>query len=92
MSATSKPTKLTLRLDSTLIKQAKRYADQRGTSISQMVTDYFRALTRQELIPANPREPWKNDLPPITRSLVGSLAGSSLKEEDYLRYLDEKHR
>ena len=34
----------------------------------------------------------KQSLPPITRALVGSLAGSTLDEEDYRRHLEEKHR
>ncbi len=35
---------------------------------------------------------WKQNLPPITRSLVGSLAGNTLDEEDYYRYLEKKHQ
>jgi hypothetical protein len=34
-------TKLTLRLDEGLIKSAKKEARHRGTSLSQMVADYF---------------------------------------------------
>ncbi len=85
------PTKLTLRLDERLIARAKRYAARRGTSVSQMVADYFAALTADET-PARPDDDWKQHLSPITRSLVGSLAGSGLDEEDYHRHLEEKHR
>lgn len=85
-------TKLTLRLDSRLIRQAKRYAARRGTSVSQIVADYFQALTAgQDAEPPAPSDDWKQDLAPITRSLVGSLAGSTLDEADYRRYLEEKH-
>jgi predicted HicB family RNase H-like nuclease len=33
--------KLTLRLEESLIKQAKKRAKQKGTSVSQMVAEYF---------------------------------------------------
>ena len=84
--------KLTLRLESDLIERAKRYAKQRGTSVSQMVADYFQALTAEEKAAVDTDENWKQSLPPITRSLVGSLAGSNFDEEDYYRHLEEKHR
>jgi hypothetical protein len=34
--------------------------------------------------------PFRDQLPPITRSLLGVARGVS--EEDYYRYLEEKHR
>lgn len=34
-------TKLTLRIDETLIEQAKGEARRRGTSVSRLVADYF---------------------------------------------------
>lgn len=37
-------TKLTLRLDADLKEQAKRFAEGHGTSVSQLVEDYFRLL------------------------------------------------
>ena len=85
-------TKLTLRLERDLIERAKRYARARGTSVSQIVANYFQALTTEEETASEPRDHWKQDLPPITRSLVGLAAGSHLDEEDYRRYLEEKHR
>ena len=36
--------KLTLRLDADLKEHAKRFAEGRGTSVSQLVEDYFRLL------------------------------------------------
>ena len=78
-------TKLTLRLDSALIRRAKAHARRRGTSVSQLVADYFALLEA----PPAPAEP---SLPPITRSLYGALAGSALDEEDYHAYLEEKYR
>ena len=37
-------TKLTLRLDDALIKDAKKYAAQEGRSVSELVAAYFRRL------------------------------------------------
>ena len=39
--------KLTLRLDGDLKERAKRLADERGISVSQLVEDYFRLLLRE---------------------------------------------
>ena len=78
-------TKLTLRLDETLIEQAKDEARRRGTSVSRLVAEYFERLTR---LGADEEEP----LPPITRRLRGIAAGSELTEEDHRRHLEEKHR
>lgn len=75
-------TKLTLRMDEDLIELAKGVARERGTSVSRLVADYFAALERpQEAEPA-----------PITRSLRGIAAGAGVDEEDYRRYLEDKHR
>lgn len=78
-------TKLTLRMDETLIEQAKREAKRRGKSLSRLVADYFERLERL-------RGEDENDLPPITKRLHGIAAGSDLTEEDYRRHLEEKHR
>jgi hypothetical protein len=80
-------TKLTLRLDQHLIEQAKRYAEQHGYSLSQLVADYFALLTPDK---GQVGEEY-GDLPPITRSLVGILKGSDLDIEDYKRYLEQKY-
>jgi hypothetical protein len=75
-------TKLTLRLEAQLIERAKAYARQRGTSVSQMVADYFALLDRQEQ-----DEP----LTPLTRSLRGALRGANVDEDDYHRNLEKKY-
>lgn len=76
-------TKLTLRLEESLIEQAKLYAKQHGLSLSQMVADYFSLLkpTTENFI-----------APPITRSLTGLLENSGLDENSYREHLAEKHR
>ncbi len=80
-------TKLTLRLDEMLIRRAKARARLLGKSLSQMVADYF-ALLNEE---AGQRR-GSPELPPITRSLKGALRAGGVDRDDYLRYLDKKHR
>ncbi len=89
--STKDPAKLTLRLDSHLIARAKQYAHERGISLSQLVADYFRAVTRQGAALDERGGDWERELGPVTRSLVGVLEGSGLDEEDYHRYLEVKH-
>lgn len=76
--------KLTLRLDDSLIKRAKKRAKQKGTSVSQMVADYF-ALIETESTSS------RKELPPITASLAGILKNTDIREEDYKTYLEGKH-
>ena len=75
--------KLTLRLDDSLIKRAKKRAKQKGTSVSQMVADYF-ALIETEESSSNQK------LPPVTASLVGIIKKTDVREEDYKRHLENK--
>jgi hypothetical protein len=82
------PTKVTVSLDSELLARAKARARQRGVSVSGLVEESLRgALDVPLLPPLNPE-----DLPPITRSLWGALAGAEVDESDYWDYLEEKHR
>ncbi len=76
-------TKLTLRLDESLIQKAKRYAKQHDKSLSQVVSDYFQILTRKAE---------GSETPPITRSLVGVLEGGHIEVDDYKKHLEEKYR
>ena len=75
-------TKLTLRLEDTLIQQAKSYAKQHDKSLSQVVADYFQILTEQSKKP---------EIAPITKSLVGVLGASNIDEKDYKKHLEEKY-
>jgi hypothetical protein len=78
-------TKLTLRLDDELIRAAKRHAGSSGKSVSKLVADYF-ALIDADSAPADA------DLTPRVRALLGALSGSVVDEQDYRRYLEDKHR
>ncbi len=77
-------TKLTLRLDEDLIRKAKEYARNHHKSLSQMVSEYFTHIESVGL-----KE--DQDLPPLTKSLVGVMRGSRLDEEEYWSHLEEKH-
>lgn len=87
--------KLTLRLEKALIEEAKEYASENGKSLSQLVADYFRALTIQKKT-ANHEVDKEVKLGPLTASLVGLLSDvevddyKSLREE-YIDYLEAKH-
>jgi len=75
-------TKLTLRLEDSLIAQAKGYAKDHDKSLSQVVTDYFKMLTQQTET---------TSISPITDSLIGVLKSSDLDQKDYKKYLEEKY-
>jgi len=98
--------KLTLRLDESLIAAAKDYAAQHGSSVSQMVANYFAALAQKTADNARAAQAktqpdqagpdhWESKLGPITRSLIGIAVptdGSPVPtKEDYYRYLEDKH-
>ena len=76
-------TKLTLRMDDELVRQAKAEAARRGKSVSQMVGEFVDSLN------AARRD---EELPPITASLVGVLKGHDVSQADYKKHLLEKHR
>jgi hypothetical protein len=80
-------TKLTLRLESQLIEQAKEHAKQQGKSLSQVVADYFAAFAPGSQI----RHSKNKKTAPITQSLTGILKQSKLDEKDYKKYLEEKY-
>jgi uncharacterized protein DUF6364 len=78
-------TKLTLRLDDSLIRRAKDHSMKSGKSVSRLVSDYFALIDAKEPRPAA-------ELTPRVRSLLGSLAGATVDERDYRRHLEDRHR
>ena len=96
--------KLTLRLDERVKKRAKRLTEERGTSVSKIVEDYFRLLLRgeTETPPGSESESEKNtvpdDLHPRTQRMVEALgpATTSLDlDEDtqaWVGAMHEKHK
>ena len=95
--------KLTLRMDESLIASAKDYAAAHGSSVSQMVANYFAALAHipPASLDAHPSSAHARSgksatvSGPVTRRLVGLLkpqpGQSSMAEEDYDTYLEHKH-
>ena len=75
-------TKLTLRVEDSLIQQAKDYAKEHDKSLSQIVADYFKALTESQQRVENAH---------ITQSLIGVLNPSDFDEEDYKKHLEDKY-
>jgi hypothetical protein len=86
--------KLTLRMDEEVIKRAKAYAAERGISVSKLVEQYFEAVTANgDKDGVDRSDDWKEDLTPFTRRLIDREPSSGdVDEEDYYRYLEEKHR
>jgi hypothetical protein len=74
--------KLTLRLEESLIERAKIYAKQQDKSLSQVVADYFIMLTK---------EVESSESPPITQSLTGVIKDKGVDIDDYKRHLLEKY-
>lgn len=74
--------KLTLSVDNRVVSRAKRYAKQRGVSVSKMVEAYLSAV-------AEPPSSTSLDVP-ILRAVRGSLKKADLDE--YRRHLAAKYR
>jgi len=80
-------TKLTLRLDQTVIKKAKKTAKKRGVSLSRMVEDYFKSVARQQ--------EEQTTESPVLSEIAGVLTTSSKAEQlitGYKKHLEEKYR
>jgi len=74
-------TKLTLTINQTIIEKAKKYANNKGSSLSNIIENYLKAITKEV----------KNesvDLTPIVKSLKGSF--KIPKNVDYKEELSKK--
>lgn len=90
-------TKLTLRMDDDLIAAAKNYAAANGSSVSQMVANYFAALV-QKADASTQKSSADVSAPiagPVTRSLIGILNAKpgqpQVSQDDYHAYLEHKY-
>jgi len=80
-------TKLTLRLEDVLIKNAKRAARSRGVSLSKMVADYFKTISSQQK-----KEPPES---PVLSEISGILLPRTDEKKllkNHKRHLAEKYR
>ena len=75
-------TKLTLRMDEVLVKQAKTQAARRGKSVSQMFGEFVATLGTSKA---------SRRLPPVTNSLLGVMKGHRVSEKDYKKHLRDKY-
>ncbi len=60
-------TKLTLTIEKEIIERAKNYAKARNRSLSDIIENYLKALTKSENTPKNDK------LSPLVKSLKGSF-------------------
>ncbi len=76
-------TKLTLKMDQSVIRFAKDYAEKRKRSLSKLVEDYFRKLILEN-------EP-KKQFSPLVEELSGIITEDDLNRLDYVAYLENKY-
>ena len=73
--------KLTLTIDNTVVKKAKHYARSRGRSLSDIVENYLRMITRENIDPSF-------EITPIVNSLRGSFKAP--EDLDYKQALSKR--
>jgi hypothetical protein len=74
-------TKFTVRVDADAFQTAKQYAGDHGTTVTNLVEEFFRSLGKVREIPLET---------PILNELAGSL-NEHLSLEDYQAYLEKKY-
>ncbi|MEW6439757.1 MAG: DUF6364 family protein [bacterium] len=80
-------TKLTLRLDENVIRNAKRAARARGVSLSEMVSGYFQAISGEKA--------GKAEAPPVLAEISGVLGPKANAKKllaGYRKHVEEKYR
>lgn len=73
-------TKLTLTIEQTIIEKAKKYANGKGRSLSNIVENYLKAITKEDYKESI-------ELTPVVRSLKGSFKAP--KNIDYKKELSK---
>jgi hypothetical protein len=74
-------TKLTLTIEHTIIEKAKKYANVKGRSLSDIVENYLNVITKEDNIESI-------DLTPIVKSLKGTFKSS--QNIDYKKELSKR--
>jgi len=82
-------TKLTLKLDQSIIEKAKKYAVSRKKSLSRIVEDYFKGLGFQERNDKNE----EIEIHPIVKELSGIISEKDISnwKNEYTNYLEQKY-
>lgn len=77
--------KLTLNLDKSVIKRAKGYAKNSGTSLSKLIENYLNALTSED--------DNEKSVTPLVQSLTGIIPEQTDKKSkaDYYDHLTKKY-
>ena len=75
-------TKLTLTIEQEIIKRAKKYAKNKNRSLSDIIENYLKMLTKEE------QKQTDNNLSPIVKSLKGSF--KMPKNLDYKKELQKR--
>ena len=75
--------KLTLKLDDSIIEQAKKYAKENNISLSKLIESYLHAITTKK------RKSVK--ISPLVQSLTGVVSISENDKKDYTDFLTKKY-
>ena len=78
-------TKLTLTIEQAIIERAKSYAKEKGRSLSDIIENYLKAITKEERV--------EEELSPLIKSLRGSfkMPKSFDYKKELSKGLSEKH-
>ncbi len=76
--------KLTLKLNISIIEQAKIYAKENNISLSKMIENYLHAITKEKES--------KIKISPLVESLTGVIDSSENFKEEYLKHLTNKYK
>ncbi len=74
-------TKLTLTIEQTIIEKAKKYAKGKGRSLSDIIENYLKVITREDSKP-------DIEITPLTKSLQGSFKAP--EDFDYKKELSKR--
>jgi hypothetical protein len=77
-------TKLTLKLDQSVIQSVKIYAEKNNRSLSKLVEDYFRNLIIDS-------DNAKSKISPLVQELSGIISERDLTGINYIDYLESKY-
>ena len=76
-------TKLTLKLDSSIIEMAKLYAKDNNISLSRLIENYLQAITI--------KNKKKIQISPLVESLTGVIKSKGNSRKSYTDFLSEKY-
>ncbi|WP_035916854.1 DUF6364 family protein [Flavimarina sp. Hel_I_48] len=84
--------KLTLKLDKKVISDLKKYAKEHETSISRLLENYARKLTRKkEIVVEEPLPKWLEEIAEITSKYPADTRTDEEMQADYDAYRDKKY-